>query len=65
MLDFEIRYSNERTAYINDANHFNGSNGYHQHTNTYYENKYPTRKDSPYTDSYKYYDYEYYSSAKG
>lgn len=57
MSKFELQYSNERAAYINDANHFNGSNGYHQHTNTYYEGGRAKYSTNPYTDSYKYYNY--------
>ena len=38
MTNFERMYDNERTRYVNDANHFDGRNGYHQHTGNTYRN---------------------------
>ena len=55
MSNLDIQYQNDRATYVNEANHYNGRDGYHQSTNTMYNNGKAEYSYSPYSDSYRYY----------
>lgn len=55
MSNLEMQYSNERAAYINEANHYNGRNGYHQTTGNQYSNGSPVWNYNYSNDKYTYY----------
>lgn len=55
MSTLEMQYSNDRAAYTNDANHYNGRNGYHQTTGTQYSNGRPQWQYNYSNDKYTYY----------
>lgn len=54
MRNFEIQYSNDRTRYVNEANHFNGRSGEHQHTGTTYKGGSAVSYWNTCTDKYTY-----------
>lgn len=49
-MDLWTRYTDNRAAYINEANHFDGRNGHHQHTGNYYRNGHIISTSNPATD---------------
>lgn len=55
MTTLETNYSNDRAAYVNDANHYNGNSGYHQHTGTMYRDSKPAWTYNSSNDYYNYY----------
>lgn len=52
MSNLEMNYSNERAYIANEANHYNGRDGYHEHTRTYYKDGKPVWSHSTANDRY-------------